>query len=96
MIKYLCIGILMVKSWSRSFDWRDDFSLSLKASEAGSIKSRINLASLLPDKQFDKQLEMNQFAQLNVGIKLIESVKYRNAKVGLKIVANALISDSLI
>jgi len=97
MIKYLCIGILMAKSWSRSFDWRDDFSLSLKASEAGSIKSRINLASLLPEKQFDKQLEMNnQFDQLNVGIKLIESVKYRNAKVGSKIVANALISDSLI
>ena len=96
MIKHLCIGILMIKSWSRSFDWRDDFSLSLKATEAGSIKSRINLASLLPDKHFDKLEMNNQFQRLKVGIGLIESVKYRNAKAGLKIVTSSLISNSLI
>ena len=89
IIKHLCIGILMIKSWSRSFDWRDDFSLSLKASQVGSIKSRVNLASLLPDKQFDKQLKMNnEFERLKVGIRLIESVKYRNAKVGLHFVGD--------
>ena len=79
----------MIKSWSRSFDWRDDVSLSLKASQVGSIKSRVNLASLLPDKQFDKQLKMNnEFERLKVGIRLIESVKYRNAKVGLQFVGD--------
>ena len=89
--KHLVIGILMIKTWSRSFDWRDDLSLSLKASEAGSIKSRVNLASLLPDKQLGIN---NEFERLKVGIRLIESVKYRNAKVGLQIVANGLIGDS--
>ena len=79
----------MIKSWSRSFDWRDDFSLSLKASQVGSIKSRVNLASLLPDKQFDKQLKMNnEYERLKVGIRLIESVKFRNAKVGLQFVCD--------
>ena len=84
--KHLIVGILIAKSWLRSFDWRDDFSLALKAAQTGSIKSRVNLASLLPDKHFDKQLAIsNEMERIRVGIKLIEFVKYRNAKAGLQI-----------
>ena len=91
MIKYLCIGVLMTKSWLRSFDWRDDFNLALKASQAGSMKSRVNLAALLPGKQLDNQLENNEFERLKIGIKLIESVKYRNTKAGLQVALKSLV-----
>ena len=92
MIKYLCIVVFMIKSSLRSFDWRDDFNLALKATQAGSIKSRVNLASLLPEKKLDNQLEMNNEAErIKIGIKLIESVKYRNTKAGLKIAPLSLL-----